>query len=153
MTSPSSGAFRRWYPMLLVLIGAAASVAVYRRLPETMAIHWDIDGNPNGWMPRAFGAFFGPVFVIVLWQLMRVLPRIDPREPNYARFGDAYDTIVAAILLLVLATHGITLAVALADHVAVLRLVPALVGGLFVVIGTVMPRMRPNWRNWRRATV
>ena len=145
MSSPSSGAFRRWYPLLLALIGAAASLAVFRRLPETMAIHWDIDGNPNGWMPRAFGAFFGPVFVIVLWQLMRVLPRIDPREPNYARFGDAYDTIVAAILLLVLATHGITLAVALGYHVAVLRLVPALVGGLFVVIGNVMPRMRPNW--------
>ena len=27
----------------------------------------------------------------------------------------------------------------------VARLVPALVGALFVVIGNVMPRMRPNW--------
>ena len=145
MNSPSSGAFTRWYPVLLALIGAGASLAVYRRLPETMAVHWDIDGNPNGWMPRAFGAFFGPVFMLVLWQLMRLLPRIDPREPNYARFGDAYDTIVAATLLLLLATHGIILAVALGYDVAVPRLVPALVGGLFVVIGNVMPRMRSNW--------
>jgi uncharacterized membrane protein len=83
--------------------------------------------------------------MLVLWQLMRLLPRIDPREPNYARFGGAYDTIVAATLLLLLATHGITLAVALGYHVAVPRLVPALVGGLFVVIGNVMPRMRSNW--------
>ena len=131
--------------MLLALIGAAASLAVYRRLPESMAVHWDIDGDPNGWMPRPFGAFFGPVFLLVLWQLMRVLPRIDPREPNYARFGDAYDTIVAAVLLLLLATHGIVLAVALGYQVPVSRLVPALVGALFVVIGNVMPRMRPNW--------
>lgn len=145
MNSPSSGAFTRWYPVLLALIGAGASLAVYRRLPETMAVHWDVDGNPNGWMPRAFGAFFGPVFMLVLWQLMRLLPRIDPREPNYARFGDAYDTIVAATLLLLLATHGIILAVALGYDVAVSRLVPALVGGLFVVIGNVMPRMRSNW--------
>ena len=145
MTSPSSGAFKRWYPVLLVLIGAAASLAVYGRLPETMAVHWDIDGNPNGWMPRAFGASFGPVFLLVLWQLMRVLPRLDPREPNYARFGDAYDTIVAATLLLILATHGIILAVALGYHVPVSRVVPALVGALFVVIGNVMPRMRSNW--------
>ena len=145
MTSPSSGSFKRWYPLLLALLGVAASLAVYRRLPETMAVHWDIDGNPNGWMPRAFGAFFGPVLLLVLWQLMRVLPRLDPREPNYARFGDAYDTIVAATLLLVLATHGIVLAVALGHPVAVSRLVPALVGALFVVIGNVMPRMRPNW--------
>ena len=145
MTDRSSGPFKRWYPLLLALLGVAASLAVYRRLPETMAVHWDIDGNPNGWMPRAFGAFFGPVLLLVLWQIMRVLPRIDPREPNYARFGDAFDTIVAATLLLVLATHGIVLAVALGYRVDVSRLVPALVGALFVVIGNVMPRMRPNW--------
>ena len=36
-------------------------------------------------------------------------------------------------------------AVALGYQVAVSRLVPALVGVLFVVIGNVMPRMRPNW--------
>jgi len=131
--------------VLLAIVGAAASLAVYHRLPETMAIHWDVAGNPNGWMPRPFGAFFGPVFLLVLWQLMRVLPRIDPRESNYARFGEAYDTIVAAALLLILATHGIILAVGLGYHVAVSRLVPALVGALFLVIGNVMPRMRPNW--------
>ena len=145
MSNPSPGPFRRWYPVLLALVGTAASLAVYRRLPETMAVHWDIDGNPNGWMSRAFGASFGPVFILVLWQLMRVLPRIDPRRPNYDRFGDAYDTIVAAVLLLVLATHGIVLAVALGYDVSVSRLVPALVGALFLVIGNVMPRMRPNW--------
>jgi len=145
VASAPAGPFKRWYPLLLALIGVVASLAVYRRLPESMAVHWDMDGNPNGWMPRAIGAFFAPVFLLVLWQLMRVLPRIDPREPNYVRFGAAYDTIVAAALLLVLATHGIVLAEALGYHVAVARVVPALVGVLFVVIGNVMPRMRPNW--------
>jgi uncharacterized membrane protein len=145
MTSAAAAWFKRWYPVFLAVIGVAASLAVYGRLPERMAVHWDLDGNPNGWMPRAFGAFFAPVFLLVLWQLMRILPRIDPREPNYARFTDAYDTIVAAALLLLLATHGIVLAEALGYHVPVARLVPALVGALFVVIGNVMPRMRPNW--------
>ena len=98
MTSAAATWFKRWYPVLLALVGVAASLAVYGRLPERMAVHWDLDGNPNGWMPRAFGAFFAPVFLLVLWQLMRILPRIDPREPNYARFTDAYDTIVAAAL-------------------------------------------------------
>jgi uncharacterized membrane protein len=110
-----------------------------------MAVHWDLHGNPNGWMPRAFGAFFGPVFLLLLWLLMRGLPRIDPRASNYARFGGAYDTIVAATLLLLLATHFIVLGEALGYDVPVARLVPALVGALFVVIGNVMPRMRPNW--------
>ena len=61
------------------------------------------------------------------------------------RFGDAYDTIVASALLLVLVTHAIMLAIALGHHVPVGWIVPALVGALFVVIGSVMPRTRSNW--------
>lgn len=136
---------RKWYPILLAGIGVALSAAVYARLPETIAVHWDLDGNPNGWMPRPIGAVFAPVFLLLLWGLLRLAPRIDPREENYRRFGDAYDTIVASALVLVLVTHVIMLAIALGHHVPVGRIVPALVGTLFIVIGNVMPRMRSNW--------
>jgi len=145
MTSPRISHLKRWYPALFALVGAVLSLAAYSRLPATVAVHWDLDGNPNGWMPRPIGAFFGPVFLLVLWQLMRLARRVDPREANYARFGDAYETIVASVLLLVLASHAIVLAVALGYHVPVSRLVPALVGALFVVTGNVMPRTRSNW--------
>lgn len=130
--------------MVLAFVGVLASLAVYRRLPDSMAVHWNLAGNPNGWMPRPFGAFFLPVFLLVLWQFMRVVPRIDPRQPTDARSAMAYETIVAAVLLLLFATHGIVLGEALGYHVPVARLVPALVGALFVVIGSVMPRMTPN---------
>ncbi|MEO8562017.1 MAG: DUF1648 domain-containing protein [bacterium] len=140
-----TSAFRKWYPLLLAAVGVAVSVAVYSRLPETIAVHWDLDGNPNGWMPRPIGAFFAPVFLLLLWGLLRLTPRMDPREENYRRFSEAYETIVASALLLVLATHGIVLAIALGHHTPVGRLVPALVGALFVVIGNVMPSTRSNW--------
>jgi uncharacterized membrane protein len=140
-----SSTLRKWYPILLAVIGVLMSLAVYSRLPDTIAVHWDLDGNPNGWLPRAIGAFFAPVFLLVLWGLMRLAPRLDPREENYRRFGEAYETMIASVLLLVLATHAIMLAIALGHHVPVGRLVPALVGALFVVIGNVMPRLRANW--------
>jgi uncharacterized membrane protein len=136
---------KQWYPVVLALVAAAMSAAVYTRLPETMAVHWDLDGNPNGWMPRAVGAAFGPVMILLLGFLMRVVPRIDPRAENYARFGEAYEVIVASVLVLMLVTHGIMLAIALGYHVSVVRVVPALVGVLFVVIGNMMPLVRPNW--------
>jgi uncharacterized membrane protein len=136
---------KQWYPVLLVLVAVGMSALVYPRLPDTMAVHWDLDGNPNGWMPRAVGAAFGPVFLVVLWLLLRAVPRIDPRAENYARFSEAYEVIVASVLVLILITHGIVLAVALGYHVSVARIVPALVGALFVVIGNMMPLVRPNW--------
>ena len=136
---------KRWYPVGLALVAAAMSAAVYARLPDTMAVHWDLAGNPNGWMPRAIGAAFGPVSILLLGFVLRFVPRIDPRAENYARFGEAYEVIVASVLLMLLVVHGIMLAVALGYHVSVARIVPALVGALFVVIGNMMPVVRPNW--------
>jgi uncharacterized membrane protein len=136
---------KRYYPLLLALLGVLASLAVYSRLPSSIAVHWDLDGNPNGWMPRPLGAFFAPVFLLVIGQLMRVLPRVDPRATAHAALPDAYETIIAAALLLILACHGIVLAVALGYRVPIGRAVPALVGALIVVIGRVMPRLQPNW--------
>jgi len=136
---------RKWYPILLAAAGVLMSLAVYTRLPDNIAVHWDLDGNPNGWMPRPVGAFFSPAFLLLLWGLLRLVPRIDPREENYRRFGDAYETIVASVLLLLLVTHAIILGVALGYHIPVGRFVPAFVGALFLVIGNVMPRTRSNF--------
>ena len=136
---------KRYSPLLLAALGVLASLAVYSRLPSSIAVHWDLDGNPNGWMPRPVGAFFAPVFLLVIGQLMRVLPRFDPRAAERASLPGAYETIIAAALLLVLACHGIVLAVALGYQVPISRVVPALVGALFVAMGRAMPRLQPNW--------
>lgn len=136
---------RRYLPLLLASLGALASAAVYSRLPGSIAVHWDLHGNANGWMPRPVAAFFLPVFLLALGQVMRVLPRIDPRAAERRSLPGAYEAIISAVLLLVLACHGVVLAVALGYRVPIARVVPALVGALFVVMGNAMPRLQPNW--------
>ena len=136
---------KQWYPVGLALVGAAMSAAVYARLPDSMTVHWDLHGDPNGWMPRAVGAAVMPALILVLGLVLRFIPRIDPRAENYERFGTAYEVIVAAVLVLLLVSHGVMLAVALGYRVSVARIIPALVGGLFVIIGNMMPLVRPNW--------
>jgi uncharacterized membrane protein len=141
---------RRTYPLILIAIAALLAVAVYPRLPESIAVHWDLRGNANGWMPRAAGAFFGPVFMLVLWQFMRLVPRLDPRVEGAPDASGAYEAIVAATLLLLFAVHVAVLAIALGYRVPVGRLAPALVGALFVVIGVALPRTQPNrWVGFR----
>lgn len=135
---------RRLYPLLLAALAAAVSAAVYDRLPASMAVHWGLDGNPDGWMPRPFGAFFVPVLMLLLAQLMRALPRLDRRSEQSLGTSSAYEIIVAATMLLLLACHLLVIAVALGHSVPIGRVVPALVGALFVALGSAMPRLRPN---------
>lgn len=136
---------KRYYPLLLAALGALASAAVYSRLPTSIAVHWDLDGNPNGWMPRPLGAFFMPVFLLAIGETMRALPRADPRAEARPSLPGAYETIIAAVLLLLLACHAIVLAVALGYRVPIGRAVTALIGALFVAMGRAMPRLQPNW--------
>jgi uncharacterized membrane protein len=76
---------------------------------------------------------------------MRVLPAIDPRGANYAKFGDAFETIIVSIMLFMLGLHVVMLRAALGYPVAMERVVPTGVGVLLAVIGNLLPRARPNW--------
>ena len=136
---------RRWYPIVLALAGVAASLAVFDRLPDPMAIHWSLDGAANGWMPRAVGAFIAPALLLVSWGLLRGAPTLDPRRENFAKFAGAYDTTVAALLTLGFVVHLIVLALGLGYQVSIGRVGPALVGVVFIIVGNVMPLARSNF--------
>jgi uncharacterized membrane protein len=136
---------KRWYPAALALTACAVSLAVFDRLPDSMAVHWDLAGNPNGWMPKSVGAFITPVIILVSWLTLRLAPLIDPRRPTYEKFTGAYDLTVAALLAMVFVMHFVLLAVALGYPLPVARIAPALIGAVFVVVGNVMPRARSNF--------
>ena len=136
---------RKWIPLLIVVAAFAASAIVYPRLPETIPTHWDTSGHPNGWSNRMWGAWVLPLFLLGMWALVRILPRIDPRGSNYAKFGGAFEAIIVSIMLFMLGMHLVVLRASLGYPVAMERVVPIGIGVLFIVIGNLLPRARPNW--------
>src|SRR5205814_8854834 len=117
----------------------------YSKLPERLPIHWRLDGEVNRYGSRADGAFLLPAMMIVVWLLLRFLPRIDPRRANYAKFSDTYDLLVNSLVTLFAVMHVALLGTALGWPISMERLAPALVGLQFLVLGNVLPRARPNW--------
>jgi len=86
-----------------------------------------------------------PIFLVGAWALMRVLPAIDPRGSNYVKFGGAFEGIIITTMLFMLGLHAVILRAALGYPVAIERVVPLGMGVLFIVIGNLLPRARPNW--------
>lgn len=136
---------RKWIPLLIVVAAIVASATVYQRLPETIPTHWDMDGQPNGWSSRAFGAWFTPVLLLGMWALVRILPAIDPKGANYAKFGGAFEAIIESLMLFLLGMHILLLRAGLGQSAPMQRVVPFAVGILLIVVGNLLPRMRPNW--------
>jgi uncharacterized membrane protein len=130
-----------------VLIGLALifTAVVYGRLPERMPVHWSWQGEVDRWGGRLEGALLLPGLALVIWLLLRFLPRIDPRRANYERFQGTYDLLINLLVTAIVACHVLLLGKALGWPLPVARLLPALLGVLLIAIGNMLPRARPNW--------
>jgi uncharacterized membrane protein len=136
---------RKWYPWVLVVLAFAFSAMMYSRLPAEIPSHWDRNGQINGYMSRSTGAWLMPIVLLAMAIILPRLPAIDPRRANYEKFRPSYDLIVNAVMSLVAVLHGAMLGAGAGWPVSMERLTPLLIGLLFVVIGNVLPRARPNW--------
>ena len=136
---------RKWYPAVLVVCAFAVSAVAYGRLPARVPVHWDIHGRANGYGSRLEGAFLMPVIMLIIAVMIPVLPKIDPRGQNYEKFRSSYDIMLGSVLSVMLLIHLLALSSALGMHVPIGRVAPAATGVLLVVLGNVMPRVRPNW--------
>jgi uncharacterized membrane protein len=86
-----------------------------------------------------------PLILIAMWGIMWILPAIDPRGSNYAKFRPAFEAIIIALMLFMLGLHIVILRAGLGYPARMERVVPLGVGILLIVIGNLLPRARPNW--------
>ena len=136
---------RKWYAPVILALAFVVSAAVYSSLPGRIPVHWNLAGDVDRWGSRLEAAFFLPFGALLLWLVLRALPRIDPRRENYARFQGTYDLIVNGVVTLLVVIHLLVLGNALGLPVPLARALPMLVGVMLIVLGNVLPRARPNW--------
>ncbi len=114
-------------------LAVAASALVYPWLPETMPVHFDLAGHPDGFAPRAFGAFVLPAFALVSWAIARALREKNPAVGLVTAFVACFMLGLQVLMLRAALTGG-----DLGDALWLL------LGAMFVAIGLVMPRVRRN---------
>ena len=117
----------------------------YPRLPLRVPTHWNAHGQINGYGPRWMATAIFPCMLIVVWGLMRVLPKIDPWRANYAKMQGAYDVVVNAVLSVLALAHVSILGATLGAPISIDRIIPFAVSVMFIVISNVLPRARPNF--------
>lgn len=135
----------RWLAPALVAVAWVFSLAVYERLPAQVPTHWGLDGEVDGWSPRALGAFLLPAVGTLTVLLLHAVPRIDPRGDNVARFRPEFYLVINLVAAFLLLVHVAALGVALGWAVDVTAVIAVGLGGLLAAIGNYLPRVRANW--------
>ncbi len=139
---------RIWEYLQLGIVAAmfAWAAAWWPALPERIPVHWNASGTPDGYAGKLVGLVLPPVITLALYLLLRYLPRIDPARANYASFGGTY-LLLRIVLVLYMAFTFAVAVLAMRDQEAVPldRLEIGAVAVLFVILGGVMGKFRPNW--------
>ncbi len=135
----------RWFGLVIAAVAVAVSIWAYPQLPPTVARHWNLRGTADGFSSRATAVSIMPLVILGLTGLFNVLPKLDPRRANYAKFIDTYWLIANAVILFILIGHGMIVATGLGYPVKVDRFMPIGVGLLFIVLGNYLTRVEPNW--------
>lgn len=116
----------------------------WNQLPATLTTQYDLQGNPSNWMPKEMTAlFFGGLSVLV-YVLLRYLPRIDPtgnRQPaTYQKLRLVVGVMLAVTLCWVIYTaiHPVGL------HTSV-NVLLILVSLMLAGMGNYLTTLKPNY--------
>ena len=128
---------------LVSLIPIVAGALVYSRLPETIATHWNMSGEADGWSSRAFAVFGLPGILLAVNLFLPFALKADPKHGN---MSEALVKItIWTIPLVSLLCCGLTLARGLGYTVSVEFWVPIFMGVLCIVIGNYLPKTKQSY--------
>ena len=128
---------------LVCLIPILVGAAVYSRLPETMATHWNLNGEADGWSSRAFAVFGLPGILLAVNLLIPFALQADPKHKNMS--GALVNIVIWTVPVISLLCSGLTLGRALGYDLRIEMVLPVFMGLLFILIGNYLPKTKQSY--------
>ena len=133
------------FEIFLILVSLLLAVLLYSRLPQNVPTHWNMQGVPNGFTPKPWGAFLGPMILAPLYVLLRILPAISPRGFRMTDFEGVFRMIRTTIIGILFIITTASLLAAAGMPVPIGRIVLCSVGLLLAILGNYMGKLRRNF--------
>jgi uncharacterized membrane protein len=142
---------RKFSQTILVVLLAALPLAylamVFPSLPATVPTHFGFDGKPNGYSSKqdmTWIVVVVSVLSVLVYLLIRYLPRIDPKKTAGQSAGNMQKIAIAVVALM----SAITISLIYASRQGTMsfnRLFNPLMGIFFILVGNWMYNIKPNY--------
>lgn len=129
---------------VIILLQTVVGVALWDRLPDPIATHFNFNSEPDGWTSKAFTVFGMPLVLLALHWICLLTS-----NSNYGQMRN-YHVKVKYLLLFIVPAVSLLMTMlcygyALGAPFNVGRIVLPFVGLLFVISGNYMPKVRRNY--------
>ncbi|HIE25035.1 MAG TPA: DUF1648 domain-containing protein, partial [Anaerolineales bacterium] len=131
----------------IFLFTLALTIWAWGKIPADAQIpfHWNIEGEIDKYASKAVGLLVGPFTVFSLALLLIFIPRMEPRQENFAQSQKAYKVIVGGVLIFVSGLHLFAILTALGYEIDIVKVMAFSLGILFMAIGNYLGKSRSNF--------
>jgi uncharacterized membrane protein len=141
-----------WVSLVLTVLTLGGTLFLYvfgaDYLPESVPVHWNIEGKADQYVPRARVLpylLIGPGAMVLIIGLGLLLPWLSPKPFDVERFRPTYEYVMLLLACLFAYIQVAILLATVDQGVIALRL---LIGGVFIffaALGNVLGKVRRNF--------
>ena len=123
---------------IVCLLSILPGVILWEKLPEQMAIHFDINNNPDGFASRGFVVFGMPLLMVLIQTFCCIINDINAKKHGDRVKFERVTKWIIPIMTVIL--QAITLGYGLGFEVDIRRISALIVGVIFITIGNYLPK-------------
>lgn len=128
---------------LVILLPMLAGIFMWKLLPESIPVHWNFEGEIDGYAGKPFAVFFMPLFMLGMHLICTLATRADPKTQNFNSKMLGLILWICPVLSLLCMTASYS--AAFGFDVRVEFIIPLFMGVLFLIIGNYLPKCKQNY--------
>ncbi len=135
--------FIKWKSLLatcaVCLLPILLGLALWDKLPSAMAIHFDINNNPDNFASKGFVVFILPLLMVLLQAFCCFVNDINAAKHSERKKFERATKWIIPVMTVIL--QAVTLGYALGWNLDIRRIAAFIVGGIFLVTGNYLPKL------------
>lgn len=90
----------------MLIITFIISYVIYGSNINNLPIHWNIYGTPDNYAKKEEVSLLIPSITVLIYLLMKLLPKIDPLSKNIKKFEKDYEVLITILVGFMTAVNG-----------------------------------------------
>ncbi len=128
---------------VIILLPVIAGLILWDKLPEEVPVHFNAQGDADGWGSKSTAVFAMPLFMLALHWICVFVTSLDPKSKNITVKN--LNLVLWITPVLSVFVCGLIYSFALGYKFDISMVFPIFFGILFIVIGNYMPKCKQNY--------
>ena len=128
---------------VIILLPIIFGLVLWNKLPEEIPIHWNAQGEIDGYSSKAVAVFALPAFLLVMQWFCVFMTNLDPKSKDIDGKPMMLVLWICPVMSLVVGT--VIFATALGHSININVIMPLILGAMFVIIGNYLPKCKQNY--------